>query len=380
MKFASAAALAGGGGALLFLSEARLRRAQQPSSDRWQRVPVRARGRCELGLSFRPLQAEALGLSPEAVFDRLLQEPAPLIRLGAYWNRIETKPGTIEPAELDARLERAAAAGKRVILAVGAVKTFGYPELHLPSHLAPRGLPEGTLISPTSHQELAAAAQHFVAWVVDRYRSNPAVIAWQVENEALDPLGVEHSWRLSLDFVAAEAETVRRVDPGRPVLMSGFVPLSAPVRLSQWWRTRGQGDSLAGARALADQVCLDLYPRHAVAALGDRTIYLDGGSMPWSRLGRRRLNAAAGGRPVLVTEGQAEPWEAVTVPPSPGARVPFSCPPERVILNYNLALRAAGGARALSAYLFWGFEYWLRREADGDPSYLGAFHRVASQP
>ncbi len=82
---------------------------------------------------------------------------------------------------------------------------------------------------------------------------------------------------------------------------------------------------------------------------------------------------------MLVTEGQAEPWEAVTVPPSPGARVPFSCRPERVILKYNLALRAVGGARALSAYPFWGFEYWLCREADGDPSYLKAFHRVASQ-
>lgn len=379
MKLAAATALAGGASALLLLSEARLRRADQPLTEAWRRVPIRARGSCELGLSFRPLQAEALGLNPETAFDRLLKEPVPLIRMGAYWNRIETRPGTFNSEELDARLEMAVAAGKRVILAVGAIKTFGYPELHLPRHLAPQGLPEGALISPASHPGLAAAAQHFVGWVVDRYRSNPAITAWQVENEALDPLGVEHSWRLSLDFIAAEADIVRRVDRSRPVLMSGFVPLSAPVRVTQWWRTRGQGDSLAGARALADQVGLDLYPRHAVAAVGTRTLYLDGGAMPWSRLGKRRLTAAAGGRPVLVTEGQAEPWEAVTVPPSRGGRVPYSCPPERIILNYNLALASSGPTSAVAAYLFWGFEYWLRREADGDHSYLEAFRRVASQ-
>ena len=379
MKIAAGTSLAAAAAALMLLSEARLRRGEQEPTDMWRRVPIRARGGCALGLSFRPLQAEALGLDPDTALDRLLREPVPLIRMGAYWNRIEDKAGAFKPEELDARLERAAAAGKRVILAVGAVKTFGYPELHLPSRLAPRGLPEGSLISPASHPDLARAAQHFVGWVVDRYRSNPAIMAWQVENEALDPLGVEHSWRLSLDFVAAETETVRRIDPSRPVLMSGFVPLSAPVRLAQWWRTRGQGDSLAGARALADQVGLDLYPRHAVAPVGAWTLYLDGGAMPWSRLGHRRLTAASGRLPILVTEGQAEPWEAVTVPPSWVGRVPYSCPPERVILNYNLGLGPAGRSPAASAYLFWGFEYWLRREADGDSSYLEAFHRVLSE-
>ena len=33
--------------------------------------------------------------------------------------------------------------------------------------------------------------------VAERYRDHAAVVAWQVEHEALDPLGLEHSWRLS---------------------------------------------------------------------------------------------------------------------------------------------------------------------------------------
>ena len=79
----------------------------------------------------------------------------------------------------------------------------------------------------------------------------------------------------------------------------------------------------------------------------------------------------------MVTEGQAEPWEAVTQPPNPRAMAMHTCPPEQLIVNHNRCqrwARAAGGV--LEAYLFWGAEYWLARKHAGDASYLGAFARV----
>ena len=87
--------------------------------------------------------------------------------------------------------------------------------------------------------------------------------------------------------------------------------------------------------------------------------------------------AAAKGRPLMISEGQAEPWEAVTTPPSPPGRAMASCPPERVIETYNrcLVLARESGA-VLDAYLFWGAEYWLLRQRTGDASYLGAFRRI----
>ena len=79
----------------------------------------------------------------------------------------------------------------------------------------------------------------------------------------------------------------------------------------------------------------------------------------------------------MISEGQAEPWEAVTIPPSPAARAMFSCPPEDVIGNYNRCLVwARRNGVPLDAYLFWGAEYWLRRQQRGDPRYLDAFMRV----
>jgi hypothetical protein len=382
-------AAAAAGLVTLPLTELRLTRTAQPLTGRWRRLPVEPRGPAQLGVSYRPLQATALGLDPQAALRSLLAYPFPLIRLAAYWNQLEPGPGAFVPDELDRQLDAAEQAGKQVILCVGPVKAFGYPEFFVPAHHLGQPLREGTLIRPDEHSRLLAAGTEFITRVVERYRNRKSIIAWQVEHEAVDPLGMEHSWRLSQAFVCREVEAVRAADPARPVMMNGFLPTSTPVRLQQWWRTRDQGDSLAVAQRLADIVGIDFYPRHALASAGPLGLYLAGSRAPWQRQRRERLlNQAAkadGGRSgarrsgqrVMIAEGQAEPWEAVTTPPSPARRAMFSCRPEDLIRNYNQCMRwTEREAITLDGYLFWGAEYWLLRERQGDPSYLGAFRRV----
>lgn len=88
----------------------------------------------------------------------------------------------------------------------------------------------------------------------------------------------------------------------------------------------------------------------------------------------------AQGRRLLVTEGQAEPWEAVTTPPDPQHGAMASCLPEHLIATYNQWLAPRGpGADPLFAYLFWGAEYWVRRRQSGDGRYLAAFARIVAQ-
>jgi Beta-galactosidase len=368
------------------VAELRIRRAARPLTDSWQTEPVPPRGATRLGISFRPLQAAELGLDPQAALDRLLAYPFPLIRLAAYWCRLEPRPGAFCAAELDRQLDAAERAGKQVIVCVGPVKSFGYPEFFVPPHHLPRPLPERRLITPASHPRLLAASTAFAARLVERYRHRRAIIAWQVEHEAADPLGMEHSWRLSRTFIQNEVAAVRAADPSRPILMNGFLPASGPVAVQQWWRTRDQGDSLAVAGDLADIVGVDFYPRHALAAAGPVSAYLDGGPSR-SRLRRRPYprpepvleRAAAAGRRLMITEGQAEPWEAVTKPPSPDRQAMFSCRPEDVIATYRQCLSWAGRGTVLESYLFWGAEYWLAREQQGDPRYLRAFARVLTE-
>jgi hypothetical protein len=376
------AALIGGAAAAAgVLAEAgpqlRVARAARPLTDRWQQVPVEPRGRARLGISFRPRQAEALGLDPDATLATLLDYPFQLIRLGAYWNRIETGPARFETSELDRQIELAEQAGKQIIVCVGPVKTFGYPEFFVPAHQLPEPLPEGVLIEPAAHPALLAAGQAFVTRLVARYRDRQAIVAWQVEHDAVDPLGMEHSWRLSAEFVRHEVEAVRAADPSRPVLLNGFLPTSGAVRAQQWWRTRDQGDSLVVAQQLADIVGVDFYPRHALAAWAGWSVYLAGRI---GALGRRRRLlrwAAASGPRLMIVEGQAEPWEAVTTPPSPQDEAMYSCLPEHVIENYSQCMRwRHHGGCGVDAYLFWGAEYWVLRQQQGDPRYLRAFGRV----
>jgi hypothetical protein len=356
----------------------RIARAQMPLTDRWRQVPVEPPGATLIGISFRPLQAQGFGLQPRAALASLLGHPYGLIRLAALWTRMEPAPGDFDPSPLDWQVEAAERSGKEVIIAVGAVKNFGYPELFVPKHHLPVPLPEGSLVSEESHPNLLEAALAFVTRVVDRYRDRESVIAWQVEHEAVDPLGVEHSWRLATGFVRREIGEVKRLDPVRQVLLNGFLPTSLPVAAQQWWRTRDQGDSLDLAEEAAGIIGVDFYPSHALAAAGGLTAYMDAPENAWRARARKMVKRAGmQGRRLMISEGQAEPWEAVTTPPSPRGLVMASCPPERVIQNYNTCMALARESSSpLEAYLFWGAEYWLLRSQAGDQSYLGAFQRI----
>jgi hypothetical protein len=368
--------------ALPILSEVRLRRAAGRSTDRWRDVQVEARHDTKLGVSFRPPQVDALGLDARTALDQILSYPFTLIRLGAYWNRIERAPGEFDPTELDWQVDAAERAGTQVVLCVGPLKTFGYPEFFVPAHHLEQPLREGILVRPDTHGPLLATGIAFATRIVERYRGRKAIVAWQVEHEAVDPLGVEHSWRLSAAFVKAEIDAVRRTDPTRPIMMNGFLPTSSPVRLQQWWSTRDQGDSLAVAQQLADVVGIDYYPRHALLSLGAMTVYLQGEDATGNQRRRRALFAwaASEGKRLMISEGQAEPWEAVTVPPSPPGRSMYSCTPDKVIENYNKCIGWAREANLdLDAYFFWGAEYWITRQRSGDSRYLDAVARILDE-
>jgi hypothetical protein len=375
------AAAAAGLIALPLMLETRLARPGQLANDSWKQSPIHRRGRTLLGFSFRPRQVEAFGLDGPATLDALLAYSFDVVRVAAYWNHIEATAGQFDTRELDWQLDAIERAGKQVILSVGAVKNFGYPEFFVPEHQLHGRLEEGSLVGPSTHADLLAGATGFIHRIVDRYRDRTSIVAWQLEHEAVDPLGVEHSWRLAVDFVQRELEALRGADPSRPAMMNGFLPTSSVVRLLQWWATRDQGDSLAVATRLADIVGIDYYPRHALFALGPRTLYLEGGNLPWQRSLTRTIlqGVRERGKRLMVSEGQAEPWEAVTLPPNPEGRAMFSCRPEDTIRNYNAAMKWAAYGEPIYAYLFWGAEYWVLRNQSGDPRYLRAFARITEE-
>ena len=65
------------------------------------------------------------------------------------------------------------------------------------------------------------------------------MVAWQVEHEAVDPLGLRHSWRLPTSFVEEEVQPVRAAGPLAP---ASFERLSA--------RYAGAGSSVVAQPAI----------------------------------------------------------------------------------------------------------------------------------
>jgi len=380
-KTLRAMALGVGAASLLTLPlvlEMRLKLATQPLTDAWQHLPIEPRRSTLLGISFRTPQIAVLGLDARTTLQTLLTYPFDLIRLGAYWNRMEPEPGAFYPDELDWQIDAAEQAGKQIILCVGPLKTFSYPEFFVPDHYLRHPFPEHTLIKPSAYPSLLIAATEFITRLVERYKHRKGIVAWQLEHEAVDPLGVEHSWRLDVTFVEKEIEAVRKADPTRPIMMNGFLPTSLPVCLSQWWRTHDQGDSLALAQRMADIVGIDYYPRHALMTMGTKTLYLDGSKSLWQQRRWKQLFALSRkhGQKLMIAEGQAEPWETVTTPPNPSGQGMYSCLPEQIITNYNTCMRWSRQESPFYAYLFWGAEYWTLRNQCADLSYIQAFARI----
>src|SRR5438105_5063998 len=157
--------------------EVRLKEATQPLTDAWQHLPIEPRHSTLLGISFRSPQIEVLGLDARTTLQTLLTYPFQLIRLGAYWNRIETEQGKFSTDELDWQIDAAERAGKHIILCVGPLKTFSYPEFFVPAHHLRQPLREHTLIKPSDYPSLFTAATEFNTRLVDRSKQRQGIVA-----------------------------------------------------------------------------------------------------------------------------------------------------------------------------------------------------------
>ena len=277
----------------------RLKRAARPLTERLAAGAGGATRPGALGISFRPLQAAASAWTRRPRSGRCwVPVPADQVRrlLGpaGAGTRRASSPGA-RPA---ARRRRAGGqAGHRVRRPGQGVRLPGVLRARAPP--GPAAAPR----APWSRRTSTAGCWR------PRPRSSPAW--WSGTGTAARSSPGRSSTRRSTRSAwstpggcprrssRAEVAAVRAADPGRPVLMNGFLPTSTPVALQQWWRTRDQGDSLAVAQRLADIVGIDCYPRHALASAGPLT------AVPGRQPGRAApqrgcehvLDRAAGGRP-----------------------------------------------------------------------------------
>lgn len=260
------------------------------------------------------------------------------VRLSLYWDEAEPQRDVFDFAATDALVRVCAQHGADVLLTMG-VKAQRYPEVYLPPWLiAESSLPEGAVIdaAPGVHD----AVLGYVAAAVAHYAGDPAVTAWQVENEPfIKNFQTIHGWTISPSMTEDEAAAVRRLDPRRrPVVVTH----SSWTTYDQAWKR---------ALALGDVLGQNVFTKKAW--LRPWWYFFPYHSGPWTpnlpdqaRLARRE------DKQLWLTELQAEPEEQRALTHTLDGNANSLTP-----LTFADTIALARRSGAARAYL-WGAE-WL---------------------
>jgi hypothetical protein len=321
----------------------------------------------QVGTSFSPLHATYLGLDWNLSYRRLEAMHFKVIRISAYWDQVDREGYD----QLDWLMRESQASGQPVVLSVG-MKGLGWPEFYIPHQLQPKTEDGGDV---SQDALLRAGVLDFILETATRYRDNPALVAWQVENEPLNPAG-PHRWFIGQDLLATEVATLKSVDSRpdpRPVIVNAFGHFNMLFdRTSN--RSGFDLKSLLGfesdtaeARSLGvlgkgDILGLDVYTEIGYNFLGHEGVSHAGSD--WAaKAGHWRAVALGQGKQAWITEAQAEPWEA---------SINSYGDPKSTTASDIQSRFASIQARGFGTVLLWGSEYWLWRADNGDSSWLDA--------
>lgn len=179
------------------------------------------------GVTFSEKYATDLGLNWQQAYLAILDDlKVSNLRLIAYWDEIEAQQDVFDFTDLDWQLQQAQSRNVKVILVVGR-RTPRWPECHDPVWL--------TLLAPLAVEQ---QQKEFVKEVINRYKDNGAIYAWQVENEPF--LAVFGNCPL-LDkrFLTQEVSLVKSLDT-RPIVITDSGELG-------WWQSAASLGDILGS-------------------------------------------------------------------------------------------------------------------------------------
>lgn len=284
-------------------------------------------------MSYNTVYARELGLDPRQTFIAILDElKVRHFRLAAHWNMVEPTKDTYDWSENDFQLQEAQKRGADVIFAVGR-RLPRWPECHIP-----------TWAKDLPWEDQKKEIRQYLTDVVTRYKDNPSIIYWQVENEPF--LGVfapEHCGALDENFLQEEVALVRSLDATRPVLVTDSGNLGT-------WR---------GAYSLGDAFGTSVYVYFWNPQFGQFKTILPSFAY---RAKEGLMKMLYGKKPTFLIELSLEPWllEPVTA-------VPIEIQYARMDgAKFDEILKYAKDTRYDKQYL-WGAEWWYWLRLKGHP-------------
>lgn len=230
------------------------------------------------GATFSTMYAEELGLNWREVYIAMLDDlQVRDIRIPAYWERIEAEKDTYDWSELDFMLREARVRDADVVLAIGR-RVPRWPECHIPAWA--ETLP---------WEEQKVELRDYMTALIERYKDNPAVEYWQVENEPyLGVFAPMHCGKLDKAFLEEEFALVRSLDT-RPILVTDSGNLGA------WWGPYKHGDAFGTS----------LYIYFWTPNFGQYRTYLP---PLFYRAKDRLMSIFHGEKPSILIELALEPW------------------------------------------------------------------------
>lgn len=293
------------------------------------------------GITYSTKFSSQLGLDWKKNFEDILIDLKPKkIRLVAYWDEIEKKRGVYDFSQLDWLINKAEQNGVKIILTVG-LKAPRWPECHEPQWVQSQN-------SNLKNQKLF----EYIEKVVNSYKDNLVIEAWQVENEPFLKFG--ECQIISEETFKKEIELVRSIDKSRPIIATDG------GEFGLWYKAARNGDIFGTT----------MY----------RNVYIDTIGISWLfgninypfnpnyfRLKEKivRYYLDDYNKKFIVSELQAEPWSKVALEKISYEKQTDLFSPAFFDDTVKYAKKAG-----FDEYYLWGAEWWYyMKEKYGDTRY-----------
>lgn len=280
------------------------------------------------GVTFDDDFATKLGLDWQKAYAEILDGlRVKKIRLIAHWTEIEPQDGQYDYTKLDWQIAEAAQRKAQIILAVG-FKLPRWPECHIPDWAV---------------NDRQNSLLKYIETTVNRYKTNSAVVSWQVENESFLPFG--ECPKLDAQFLDKEIALVKKLD-SRPIV------LTDSGELSVWVPAAGRADIFGTT----------MYRWVWNQYLGSYKYPIP----PSFFRVKEKLTRLFVGRqkPFIVIELQGEPWTHKQIYEIPVAEQLKLMPLSEFNATIDYARRTG-----FNEYYFWGAEWWYYLKEKGHGEY-----------
>lgn len=294
-------------------------------------VPIRETE--TFGVTFSKSFAEKLGfdwkMAYEAIFNDLGIKD---VRIPVYWTEVEPEKDKWFFDDVDWQLEKANEYNAKVILAIGR-KLPRWPECHIPSWA-------GEEDYETKSRKQLRDLVSYIKVVVGRYKDNPAVWAWQIENEPFLPFG--ECPLLSEEILDEEIALVRGLSNKQIIITDGG-------EFGTWFSAAKRGDIFGST----------LYRHVYTKLIGYFTYPLP----PWFfRLKQGLVKLFYGNKPMIVVELQSEPWLPKMLYETSVEEQYKHFNPERFKKELEYIKRTG-----FNTFYFWGVEWWYWLKQNNHP-------------